>query len=148
MALCLTLFAAGFACQKTSPDAQPVPDAAPPPPPRATLQQLKGTVSVKRSAADDWTRAAEGMALLENDTVRTGTTASAVLRFPNGSTVLVGEDALIGIAETGGSPGRDRTDFTVKRGTIDATLDQPAKQDLTVGTPAATVRAGREIVFQ
>jgi hypothetical protein len=145
MALCLTLLAAGVACRKPSPD---TPDAAAAPAPRAILQQLKGTVSVKRAAADDWSGASEGMPLGENDTVRTGTGASALVRFPNGSAVTVGEDALIGIAETRGSPGRDRTDLTVKRGTVDATLDRPATQDLSVGTPAATVRAGREIVFQ
>ena len=148
MALCLTLLAAGVACRKPSPDTPSVADAAPAPAPRATLQQLKGTVSVKRAAADDWTGAAEGMPLGENDTVRTGTGATALVRFPNGSSVVMGEDALIGIAETRGSPGRDRTDLTVKRGTVDATLDRPATQDLSVGTPAATVRAGREIVFQ
>jgi len=147
MALCLTLLAAGTACRKASPGGMPA-DAAPPAAARATLQQLKGSVSVKRGAADDWTLASEGMALLENDTVRTGARASALLRFPNGSSVLVGEDALIGIAETQGAPGRDRTDLTVRRGTVDATLDRPATQDLTVGTPSATVRAGREIVFQ
>ena len=36
----------------------------------------------------------------------------------------------------------------VVRGNCDDTLDWPANQSLTVGTPAATVRAGREIVFQ
>jgi hypothetical protein len=146
MALCLTLLAAGDACRK-SPPAGPS-DAAAMPAARATLQHLKGTVSVKRAAADDWTAASEGMALLENDTVQTGARASAQVRFPNGSSVLVGEEALIGISETGGSPGRDRTDLTVRRGTVDATLETPATQDLSVGTPAATVRAGREIVFQ
>jgi hypothetical protein len=146
MALCLTLLAAGDACRKSPPsDAL---DAAPAPAARATLLQLKGTVSVKRAAADDWAPATEGMRLLENDTVQTGARASALVRFPNGSSVLVGEEALIGIAETAGTPGRDRTDLTVKRGTVDATLQTPATQDLSVGTPAATVRGGREIVFQ
>ncbi len=146
MALCLTLLAAGDACRKSPPSG--ALDAAGTPAARATLLQLKGTVSVKRAAADDWARASEGMALLENDTVQTGARASALVRFPNGSSVLVGEEALIGIAETGGAPGRDRTDLTVKRGTVDATLQTPATQDLSVGTPAATVRGGREIVFQ
>ena len=145
MALCLTLLAAGDACRQSSPGPA---DAAPSVAARATLQHLTGKVSVKRAAADDWTQASEGMALLENDTVQTGSRASAMVRFPNGSSVVVGEEALIGIAETGGTPGRDRTDLTVRRGTVDATLEAPATQDLSVGTPAATVRAGREIVFQ
>jgi len=146
MALCLTLLAAGDACRKSPPSGGF--DAAAMPAARATLLQLKGTVSVKRAAADDWAPASEGMALLENDTVQTGARASALVRFPNGSSVLVGEEALIGIAETGVSPGRERTDLTVKRGTVDATLQTPATQDLSVGTPSATVRGGREIVFQ
>jgi len=146
MALCLTLLAAGDACRKSTPSG--THDASALPAPRALLQHLKGPVSVKRAAADDWTPASEGMPLRENDTVQTGARASALVRFPNGSSVVVGEEALIGIAETGGAPGRDRTDLTVKRGTVDATLETPATQDLSVGTPAATVRAGREIVFQ
>ncbi len=146
MALCLTLLAAGDACRKSPPSGPS--DASARKPARATLQHLNGTVSVKRAAADDWTAASEGMALLENDTVQTGARASAQVRFPNGSSVVVGEEALIGIAETGGFPGRDRTDLTVRRGTVDATLETPATQDLSVGTPAATVRGGREIVFQ
>jgi len=146
MVLCLTLLAAGDACRKTPPAG--TLDAAPLPAARATLSQLKGKVAVKRAAADDWTSATEGMGLWENDTVQTGGSASALVRFANGSSVLVGEEALIGIAETTGLPGRERTDLTVKRGTIDATLQTPATQDLSVGTPAATVRGGREIVFQ
>jgi len=62
--------------------------------------------------------------------------------------VSVSEDTLLGISETRGVPGRGQTDVTLLRGAVDATLDRPANQSLTVGTPAATVRAGREIVFQ
>ena len=58
------------------------------------------------------------------------------------------QDTLLGIAETRAAPGRPQADVTVLRGAVDATLDRPANQSLTVGTPAATVRAGREIVFQ
>ena len=87
--------------------------------------------------------------LHDDDKLRTGSGASAELRFPSGTVVSVSEDTLLGIAETRGScRGAAQTDVTLLRGAVDATLDRPANQSLTVGTPAATVRAGREIVFQ
>jgi len=122
--------------------------ATPPPEPRAQLKGLHGSVKVKRAAGDEWLPATEGMALYENDKVRTVAGAGAQVIFSNGSTVNVGEDALVGIAETRPRPGRERTDLTVLRGRVDAELDDPARQSLSVTTTAATVRAGREIVFQ
>ena len=115
---------------------------------RAKLTKLSGEVKVKRAAGDDWISAMERMALFENDKVRTVSGASAVLEFQNGSTVSLGDDALIAIAETRPRPGTDRTDLTVLKGRIDAELDDVEKKSITVSTPAATVRAGREIVFQ
>jgi ferric-dicitrate binding protein FerR (iron transport regulator) len=134
------------------------PDSAPAPPPvamraaepvlRAKLQQVSGTVMLKRAAGDDWAPASSGLGLFENDKVRTAGGASAALHFANGSVVSVGEDALVSIAETRPRPGQERTDLTVLKGQVDAEVDDGAKQSLTVSTPAATVRAGREIVFQ
>jgi hypothetical protein len=118
------------------------------PVPRARLRGLQGDVKVKRAVEDEWLPAREGMALFENDKVRTVAGAGAQVVFANGSTVNVGEDALVGIAETRSRPGQERTDLTVLRGRVDAELDAPARQSLSVTTPAATVRAGREIVFQ
>ncbi len=105
-------------------------------------------MTVKRASGDDWFAASEGLALFENDKVKTQPASSALLVFPNGSQVKLGEDALIGISETALHPGRDRTDLTVLRGTVDAELEDAAKQSLSVATPSATVRSGREIVFQ
>lgn len=115
---------------------------------RAHLRSHTGDVSIKRAAADDWVSSVDGDELFENDKVRTAAGASAVIRFANGSEVALGADALIAIAETRPRPGWDRTDLTVFKGRIDAELDNANAQSLTVGTPAATVRAGREIVFQ
>lgn len=115
---------------------------------KATLRQVAGDVRVKRAAGDDWIRATDKMELLANDKVRTLRGASMLIEFVNGSIVTVGEDALIGIAETRPTPGQDRTDLTLVRGRLDAELDHPSKQSFSVNTPAATVRAGREIVFQ
>ncbi|MBI3185672.1 MAG: FecR domain-containing protein [Myxococcales bacterium] len=103
---------------------------------------------VKRAAGDDWIPAAQDLELHENDKVRTAAGAAARLDFDNGSVVNVGEDALVSVAETRPRPGLERTDLTVHKGQVDAELDEPAKHSLSVGTPAATVRAGREIVFQ
>lgn len=115
---------------------------------RARLQAQSGNVSIKRAAADDWVTSVVGDELFENDKVRTAKGAAATITFANGSEVALGEDALIAIAETRPRPGWDRTDLTVFKGRIDAELDNATSQSLTVGTPAATVRAGREIVFQ
>jgi hypothetical protein len=112
------------------------------------LTQVSGDVKIKRAAGDDWIGAAEGASVYENDQVRTAKGASTLVRFTNGSSLGLGEDALIGIAESRARPGTDRTDVTVLRGRVDAELNDAARQDLSVGTPAATVRAGREIVFQ
>ena len=89
-----------------------------------------------------------GTVLYDDDKLRTERGGSAELHFPSGTVVVVSEDTLLGIAETRAAPGRPQADVTVLRGAGDATLDRPANQSLTVGTPAATVRAGREIVFQ
>jgi hypothetical protein len=144
MAVCLSLLCAP-ACRREG-GAPPPP--APPLPVRATLGQVKGSVSIKRAAGDEWVAASAGTVVHDDDKLRTGSGASAELRFPSGTVVSVSEDTLLGISETRGVPGRGQTDVTLLRGAVDATLDRPANQSLTVGTPAATVRAGREIVFQ
>jgi hypothetical protein len=115
---------------------------------KAHLEQVSGDVKIKRAAGDDWLNATDGTQLYEDDKIRTAKGAGTSIRFTNGSSLALGEDALIGIAETKARLGADRTDVTVLKGHVDAELKDPAKQSLSVGTPAATVRAGREIVFQ
>lgn len=117
-------------------------------PSRATLRQLSGTVRVKRAAGDDWVAAAEQMPLYENDKVRTGTKGAARLDFENGTSVGIGEDALVGIAETRLTPETERSDLTILQGRIEAELGDPEHKSLSLTTPSAVVRAGREIVFQ
>jgi len=143
--MCALVF--GAAC---SSEEAPPPTLAPPRAkvPRAHLKNVSGTVMVKRAAGDDWAPARDGLALFENDKVRTASGAAALLDFSNGSEVNVSEDALLAISETQPRPGHDRTDLTVLRGRIDAEVDDASKDSLSVSTPAATVRAGREIVFQ
>ncbi|MFZ5472058.1 MAG: FecR domain-containing protein [Myxococcota bacterium] len=126
----------------------PLASAAVAPEPKATLRAISGEVTVKRATSDGWMTAAGEVQLFENDKVRTAAGATAVLDFPNGSTVNLGEDALVSITETRPRPGQERSDLTVLKGTIDAELDDQAKESITVTTPSATVRAGREIVFQ
>jgi len=149
----LCALAAPAACTPAgyAPDAGLAPSAAAPvaaPLPRAHLRGLEGGVMLKRAAGDEWVSAHEGQPLYENDKVRTAAGARVLVAFVNGSELSLGESALVGIAETRPLPGRDRTDVTVVRGRVDAELQDPARQSLSVGTPAATVRAGREIVFQ
>jgi hypothetical protein len=124
------------------------PPAVPAPVRRAQLMGLQGSVNVKRAAGDDWMPAQEGMPLFENDKVRTVAGAAAQIVFARGGMVNLGEDALISIAETRPMPGKERSDLTVLRGQVDAELADPTRQSLSVTTPSATVRAGREIVFQ
>ena len=116
--------------------------------PRATLATLTGAVTVKRAAGDGWTSAVEGMDLFENDKIRTARGASAQVRFESGSALIISENTLVGIAEPRLRPGGDGSDVTVIKGKIDAELPNPKEQALVVTTPSATVRAGREIVFQ
>jgi hypothetical protein len=149
MVFVLALTALSVGCPADEKPAAPVhAPAVPPPVRRAQLKGLQGDVKVKRAAGDEWLPAQEGMPLFENDKVRTVAGAGAQIVFANGGVVNLGEDALIGIAETRPKPGQERTDLTVLRGRVDAELEDPARQSLSVTTPAATVRAGREIVFQ
>lgn len=134
--------------EKPSPSPAVSPPAQPAPVRRAQLKGLQGSVNVKRAAGDEWLPAQEGMPLFENDKVRTVAGAAAQIVFTQGGVVNLGEDALISIAETRPTPGRERTDLTVLRGQVDAELADPTRQSLSVTTPSATVRAGREIVFQ
>ncbi len=103
---------------------------------------------MKRAADDGWQRATEGMPLFDNDKVRTSRNASAQIRFASGSALAMGDDALVGIADEGPTTAAVGADVTVLRGRIDAQIPDPRTQSMTVTTPAATIRAGREIVFQ
>ena len=143
-ALLLQLAGCSGDSRPTAPDAS----VAEAPAARARLKGQTGDVSIKRAAGDDWVSATGTDELFENDKVRTARGATALLVFANGSEVALGGDALIAIAETRPRPGTDRTDLTVFKGRIDAELENANSQSLTVGTPSATVRAGREIVFQ
>jgi hypothetical protein len=149
MLLALALSALPPGCNADEKPAAPSMPVVPEPAPRAQLRALKGNVQIKRAAADDWSDASEGLPLFENDKVRTEAGAVADLVFAgDGGTVHLGSDSLIGIAETRPRPGQQRTDLTVLKGRIDAELQQPTSQSLSVSTPAATIQAGREIVFQ
>ena len=145
IAFCLVTLVTGCTAEEMPAVAQP---AVRPVAPRASLRQLVGTVEVKRAAGDEWLSAVEGMELFEDDKVRTVARASALVEFTNGSSVTVGADALVAIAQTRLRPGTDPTDLTVLHGRVDAELDDAAKKSLSVSTPAATVKAGREIIFQ
>ncbi|MDY7228759.1 FecR family protein [Hyalangium rubrum] len=148
MLLALALSAMPFGC--TADEKPPAPSATPPkaPEPRAHLREVRGDVKLKRVVGDEWISAQDGMPLFENDKVRTAAGASARIVFGNGGRVNLGEDALIGIAETRPRPGQQRTDLTLLKGQVDAALETPSTQSLSVSTPSATVQAGREIVFQ
>jgi hypothetical protein len=148
MLLALALPALPLGCNADEKPPAPAPRPAPAPVPRAHLKTLQGDVKIKRVTGDEWIAAQEGLPLFENDKVRTVAGANAQIVFANGGTVNLGEDALIGIAETRPRPGQERTDLTVLKGRVDARLEAPNTQSLSVSTPATTVRAGREIVFQ
>ncbi|WP_171819060.1 FecR family protein [Pyxidicoccus fallax] len=149
MLLALALSALPLGCTADEKPSAPTAPVRPAPSPRAHLRGLQGAVQVKRATADDWSPAQEDLPLFENDKVRTEAGARADLVFASdGGTVHLGSDSLIGIAETRPRPGQQRTDLTVLRGRIDAELEKPAAQSLSVTTPSATIQAGREIVFQ
>lgn len=148
MLLALALPALPLGCTAEEKPPAPPPPTVRPPEPRAHLKEVRGDVKLKRATGDEWQAAREELPLFENDKVRTAAGASARVTFANGGTVNLGEDALIGIAETRPRPGQERTDLTVLKGQVDAALETPATQSLSVSTPAATIQAGREIVFR
>jgi hypothetical protein len=115
---------------------------------RARLSRVSGKVLVKRSNGDDWIDAVESMDLYDNDKIRTAGGAAASIAFASGGSVALGEDALIAIAETRTRPGLERSDVTVLQGQVNAEVPDSRRHSLSVATPSATVRAGREIVFQ
>src|SRR5689334_21951358 len=110
--------ALAVACGSDKPAVAPSPKVAPIA--RAALKRVVGQVLIKRAAGDDWAPAKDAMELYANDKVRTAVGASAVVEFTNGSSVSLGEDALIGISETHLRPGQDHTDLTLLKGHIDA----------------------------
>ena len=149
--LSLLVGAFGLGCPSGPPEGKPPAAPAvtgPPAQPKARVRQVTGDVKVKRAAGDDWLPATASLELRENDKVRTAAGASAQIDFANGSVANIGEDALLSIAETQPRPGQERTDLTLLKGRVAAQLEDPGKQSLTVSTPSATVRAGREIIFQ
>jgi len=151
LSLTVSLGALLLGCPEGPPDSRSTAPAGanePPAPPKATVRQVTGDVKVKRAAGDDWLPATPALELRENDKVRTAAGASAQIDFANGSVANIGEDALLSIAETSPRPGQERSDLTLLKGRVAAELEFPGKQSLTVSTPSATVRAGREIVFQ
>jgi hypothetical protein len=148
MLLAFALSALPFGCTADEKLPAPIPHSPKAPAPRAHLQQMRGDVKLKRAVGDEWLSAQEGQPLFENDKVRTASGASARVVFANGGVVNLSEDALIGIAETRTRPGQQRTDLTIIKGQVDAALEMPATQSLSVSTPSATIQAGREIVFQ
>jgi ferric-dicitrate binding protein FerR (iron transport regulator) len=149
MGFLLALAASPQGCSRDPQPPPPAAQAAPAVKPlaRAKLRGLRGEVTVKRAAGDEWTPVTEGQELFENDKVRTAKGAGAVLEFANGTTAKLDENALIGIAETAARSG-EATDVTLLRGRIDAEMERDSNQSLSVSTPSATVRGGREIVFQ
>ncbi len=148
MLLALALTAMPVGC--TDDEKPPTPPGPTPhaPVPRAHLQQVRGDVKLKRATGDEWLAARAGQPLFENDKVSTAANSSARVVFTHGGRVNLGEDALIAIAETRPRPGQQRTDLTLLKGQVDATLETPDAQSLSVSTPSATIQAGREIVFQ
>jgi hypothetical protein len=88
------------------------------------------------------------MALFANDQVATGAEGAARVAFVSGGSLALAENALVGLTEPRALHQERPTDVTVHRGRVEATLDRPDSQSLSVETPAAIVSAGREVVFQ
>src|SRR5262249_60146795 len=111
------------ACRR---DANPAPPPAPRLPVRASLGQVKGSVSIKRAAGDDWVAASAGTVLHDDDKLRTGSGASAELRFPSGTGGSVSGDTRVGISETRGVPGRGQDGDHRRPGAGDGVLGRAA----------------------
>lgn len=124
------------------------PNADDGPPARATLSAMRGPVSVKRAAGDEWIKATVGMALHADDKISTGAEGTATIAFAAGGSLELADNALVGLSEPRALHQQRTTDVTVHRGRVEATLLRPDAQTLSLETPAAVVTAGREVVFQ
>ena len=145
MALCLPLLVCAPACRRDAEGSACAGTEAVRP---GDAGRGEGGVSVKRATGDEWPAGDERHRLYETTSSAPSGAARPSCTFPPGRWWRVPRGTLLGIAETRAAPGRPQADVTVLRGAVDATLDRPANQSLTVGTPAATVRAGRKIDFQ
>jgi len=136
-----------FGCADPLP-APAAPHADQAPPARATVSALRGPVSVKRAAGDEWRKASVGMRLYADDKIATGAEGTATLTFEAGGSLELEENALVGLSEPRALHQLRATDVTVHRGRVEATLLRPDAQTLSLETPAAVITAGREVVFQ
>jgi hypothetical protein len=124
----------------------------PPPPPPATLVEMgarfasiDGSVHVKRAGTLEWRAATLTVVLRQNDLVRTGSGATAEIRFADGMHISVRPDTLITIVESSRNPfsQQQRTALAVQSG--EANFQTAARNgSTTISTPTLRTDAGRD----
>jgi hypothetical protein len=104
------------------------------------IQELSGTVEVKRSADSGWTRAEAGMRLEQNMFISTGFKSTALVSLGN-STLMVRPLTRISLEELGSSPGNENAALFLRTGRVRASVTPPAgggKVNFQVRSPSAT----------
>jgi hypothetical protein len=143
--LAVVASACASSCDRASEAAAPV--MPPPPARRAILEQVSGDVRIKRSDGDEWLPVTPGIALSRDDKIRTAKSATALIRFDEGTELAIDGESMVSISDLPAeAPGKGGV--TVLRGKVDAEVDRNRSAEFSVKTPAAIARASKEIVFQ
>jgi hypothetical protein len=127
------------------------PKEPPPPPPTASVETgvrfatFDGSVHVKVAGTLEWKAATLAMVLRQNDLVRTGSGATAVILFSDGMRISVRPDTLITIVESSQNPvsRQQRTALAVDSG--EANFQTAARAgNTTVSAPTLRTTASRD----
>lgn len=125
----------------------------PPPPPVTSIEtgarfaSVEGKVEVKRAGQLEWVPAAQVPVLRQSDLVRTGSGATAEIRFSDGSVFNVRPDSLITIEESTQNPvsRAQRVALSIQSG--EANFQTPARTvpgSTTISTPTVRTQAERD----
>lgn len=92
--------------------------------PQAIVDDLSGTVMVKRSASPDYVAVSRGMALSEGDIIRTSSGSEVLIRYPDGTKQNVGPDTIYQIRTLSRTPKGLSIGSYVEKGS--ASFDRPS----------------------
>ncbi len=113
----------------------------------ARFERIDGSVQVKRAGTLEWFQATSAVVLRQNDLVRTGSGATAEIRFADGTVFNVRPDSLITIEESSQNPvsRQQRVALSIQSG--EANFQTAAREvpgSTTISTPTVTTTAARD----
>ncbi|MDR1308114.1 MAG: FecR family protein [Treponema sp.] len=106
---------------------------------RALIQEVRGTVELKRPGASAWVPAAPGQELTGDTQISTGFKSSALIRLGN-STLTVQPLTRLSLTEIRAAEDAERVNISLQAGRIRADVKPPAERPVqfTVRSPTAT----------